>query len=161
MGKLKIQVNGVDLDAELVLAPHPKGKLAVCLHPWSFLGGRMNDPVLESLVHPLQSKNYHIIRYNSRGVGRSSGWPSFTGFKESQDLQAVIDWALTNPATPNISTVVIIGYSHGSIIAGVRGWLTLFRSSTYTQKLRELLNDSRAELFVIYGDEDEFTSKAS
>uniref|UniRef100_A0A0W0FKF2 Xaa-Pro dipeptidyl-peptidase-like domain-containing protein n=1 Tax=Moniliophthora roreri TaxID=221103 RepID=A0A0W0FKF2_MONRR len=182
MEKLKIQVNGVNLDAELVPAPHPEGKLAICLHPWSFLGGRTNDPVLESLVRPLQSKNYHIIRYNSRGVGQSSGWPSFTGLKESEDLQAVINWALTNPATPNVSTVVIIGYSHGSIIAGsiptlpppvktshilisypvsVRGWLTLFRSSTYAQKLRELLNDSKAELFVIYGDEDEFTSKAS
>ena len=64
--------------------------------------------VLEDLVAPLRSKDYHIIRYNSRGVGGSSGWPSFTGFKECEDLQSLVQWALANPEMPNINNVVII-----------------------------------------------------
>ena len=36
---------GVSLEVELTDAPtdHGQGKLAVCLHPWSWLGGRMDD----------------------------------------------------------------------------------------------------------------------
>lgn len=55
-------------------------------------------PVLTStlslLVVPLVSEDYHVIRYNSRGVGNSSGWPSFTGFREVKDLKEVVDWAM-------------------------------------------------------------------
>ena|SRR6266540_6144991 len=49
---------------------------------------------LSLLVEPLLAKNYHVIQYNSRGVGKSSGWASFTGFSEAQDLQEVVNWAI-------------------------------------------------------------------
>ena len=42
----------------------------------------------------LISKGYHVLRYNSRGVGLSSGWASFTGFSEAQDLKDIVQWAL-------------------------------------------------------------------
>ncbi|KAJ8072631.1 hypothetical protein PM082_016190 [Marasmius tenuissimus] len=180
---MRIQLNSVALEADVILSSHKDtGKLAVCLHPWSWLGGQMQDPVLESLVAPLQSKDYHIIRYNSRGVGGSSGWPSFTGFKECDDLQTLVRWALENPEMPNINSVVVIGYSYGSLIAGthpilpppmktshilisypvsVRGWLTLFRTSTYIQKLKDLLSNPASRVLAVYGDRDEFTSKTS
>lgn len=35
---------GVSLEVELTEYPREQGKLAVCLHPWSWLGGRMDDP---------------------------------------------------------------------------------------------------------------------
>jgi hypothetical protein len=35
---------GVSLEVELTESPRGQGKLAVCLHPWSWLGGRMDDP---------------------------------------------------------------------------------------------------------------------
>lgn len=50
---------------------------------------------MDLLITPLQAKGYHIIRYNSRGVGGSSGWPSFTGFTEGEDLKAVVDWSIS------------------------------------------------------------------
>lgn len=103
-------------------------KLAVCLHPWSWLGGRKEDPyvvlyflsqmldlriayhlavrVLWSLVEPLLSRNYHVLQYNSRGVGGSSGWASLTGYKEAEDLKALVQWAIDGLS--DVRSVVIV-----------------------------------------------------
>ncbi|PPQ65269.1 hypothetical protein CVT26_000229 [Gymnopilus dilepis] len=153
-------------------------KLAVCLHPWSWLGGRKDDPVLSYLAEPLLSHNYHVLRFNSRGVGGSSGWASLTGFKEVEDLKAVIQWALEN--IPGVESLVILGYSHGSLVAsmhpvldnvktshillsypiGPRGFLTLFNSSSYTRALNDLVHHPRSNVLIIFGDCDEFTSQS-
>ncbi|KAJ7659960.1 Alpha/Beta hydrolase protein [Mycena rosella] len=171
---------GVSL--EFKLSPPPissdEHKLAVCLHPWSWLGGQMNDPVLCSLMEPLlHARGYHVLRYNSRGVGRSTGWASFTGVSEAADLEALIAWATRTVG--DVRSVVVLGYSYGSLIAslqpvladiktshilisyplGVRGWLTLFKSR-YEEKLKDLLDDPAANVLVVFGDCDEFTSAA-
>ncbi|KAK7454603.1 hypothetical protein VKT23_011355 [Stygiomarasmius scandens] len=181
---LQIKLSNVILRAQHFPPPqqHITGnKLAILLHPWSYLGGRMNDPVLNSLIEPLHSKNYHVLRYNSRGVGGSSGWPSLTGLAEGKDLEEVIHWAVSgNLNIPDITGVVIIGYSHGSLIAsscppniaalkishvlisyplGPRGWLTMFHSSTYATCLKDLTSHPESNVLIIHGDQDEFTSK--
>lgn len=71
------------------------------------------------------------------------------------------------------------GYSHGSLLAlchpvlpePVRTYhvllsyplsplqlLTFFHASTYRGKLRQLVNDPRAHVLVLYGDKDQFTA---
>ncbi|TFK75129.1 alpha/beta-hydrolase [Pluteus cervinus] len=178
---LTINVSGIAFEADWI---HPDEsregdatKVAICLHPWSWLGGQMNDPVILSLVEPLQIKGYHILRYNSRGVGRSTGWSSLTGLSEGDDLQAVMSW--TQSKCPNLSSLVLLGYSHGSLIAclpgllpppvktshillsyplGPRSWLTCFRSQTYQKKLQELVQNPESNILVVFGDQDEFTS---
>ena len=52
--------------------------------------------VLQVLLPPLQSRGYHVIVYNSRGVGLSSGSRSLTGMPEVKDLQDVVQWGLAN-----------------------------------------------------------------
>lgn len=194
------QVDDAHYDLEHIIVPLPTGvslevdlikpipsvslganrKLAVCLHPWSWLGGRKDDPVLDSLTDPLLEAKYHIVRYNSRSVGKSTGLSSFTGFSEAEDLKALVQWALGR--IKNVASLVLIGYSHGSLITslhpvlpipiktshvllsyplGPRGWLTLFRTSHYQTQLEELLKDSRSKVIVVYGDKDEFTSSSS
>ncbi|KAF6758845.1 Alpha/Beta hydrolase protein [Ephemerocybe angulata] len=181
---------GVALQFQLI-APPPRnqhsgvtatrdGKLAVCLHPWSWLGGRMNDPVLHSLTGVLQEQGYHILRYNSRAVGRSTGRASFTGFDEGKDLEAIVQWAARE--VKDVSTVVIIGYSHGALITtlhptldqdpppfklayvllsyplGTRGILTRFKGSYYEQKLDELVSAGKSKVLIAFGGHDEFTA---
>ncbi|KAJ3551301.1 hypothetical protein NP233_g13105 [Leucocoprinus birnbaumii] len=176
---------GVSLQVDLIkpFPPVSSGggrKLAVCLHPWSWLGGRKDDPVLASLVNILLEAKYHIVRYNSRSVGKSTGLPSFTGFSEVEDLKALVQWALGR--IEKVESLVLIGYSHGSLITslhpvlpaplktshvllsyplGPRGWLTLFRTSHYQTQLEELLKDPQSNVLVVYGDKDEFTSSSS
>ncbi|KAF9475404.1 alpha/beta-hydrolase [Pholiota conissans] len=151
-------------------------KFAVFLHPWSWLGGRKGDPVLTSLVEPFVIRKYNVLSYNSRGVGGSSGWSSFTGFSEGEDLKAVCKWVLER--FTDVRSLAIMGYSHGSLIAslhpvlpsvktshillsyplGPRSWLTLFKSSSYSTALHELVRHRNSNVLVIYGDQDEFTS---
>ncbi|KAJ3847317.1 Alpha/Beta hydrolase protein [Lentinula lateritia] len=190
---LDIDVSGITLKGEYLPPTIQQSteecvKIAVCLHPWSWLGGNMHDPVLNIITQSLQIKDYHVFRYNSRGVGGSSGWPSLTGFTEGKDLEAVVDWSLRyvqTHATSNAAdiTVTIIGYSYGSLIAslhplmqntqiktshilisyplGPRSYLTLFRSSTYASKLQELIRSQDSNVLIIYSDQDEFTSAKS
>jgi alpha/beta superfamily hydrolase len=76
------------------------------------------------------------LRFNSRGVGKSTGWSSFTGTNEGIDLHALVQWGLDN--IPDVRSVVIVvrvqvlsysarimiairqGYSHGSLIASLQ-----------------------------------------
>jgi hypothetical protein len=100
-------------------------KLAILLHPWSRLGGNMNDPFVLAIV--LHSRAYLNIEplyrlcglcniaatmqfdtvsvavlylrtrskfaLDARGVGRSSGKPSWTGLAEVEDLKEVGTYA--------------------------------------------------------------------
>ena len=77
--------------------------------------------VLMSLIEPLIHQKYHVLCYNSRGNGRSTGWTSFTGFKEAEDLKAVVNWSLKQVG--NIRSVVILVRSLKS--------LPLFLSSSF------------------------------
>lgn len=142
----------------------------------------MNDPVLHSLTGVLQEQGYHILRYNSRAVGRSTGWASFTGFDEGRDLEAIVQWVVREVKDVVISTVVIIGYSHGALITtlhptldqdrlpfklayvllsyplGTRGILTRFKGSYYQQKLDDLVSSGKSKVLVAFGGHDEFTA---
>ncbi|KAF5372747.1 hypothetical protein D9615_010095 [Tricholomella constricta] len=167
--------SGICLEVHLATPTLPGGeKLTICLHPWSWLGGQMDDPVLLCLVDELQ-ENHYVLRYNSRGVGASTGWTSFTGLSEAKDLEDLAIWALQRLSS--IKSLVIIGYSHGSLIAslhpilptiktshvlisyplGPRGWLTLFHTGTYSARLKELIQNVDSNVLIIYGDRDEFT----
>jgi len=113
-------------------------------------------------------------------VGRSTGWSSFTGASEGKDLQALVQWGLET--VTDVHSVVIAGYSHGSLIASLqpvlpapiktfhillsyplstRGLLTLFRTSTYASSLNDLIRNPVSNSLVIFGTRDEFTSAAS
>lgn len=50
--------------------------------------------VLLGFLTTFLRRDYHVILYNSRGVGNSGGSSSWTGFPEAQDLQVVVDLAL-------------------------------------------------------------------
>jgi len=168
-----------ELDEERGAAQLPGKRLAVCLHPWARLGGNMNDPVLQALVHPLTHYlKFHVLRYNARGVGRSSGWKSFSGLQEGQDLRELVQYALKRLG--DVRQVAFIGYSNGALTAslhpqllpahirtahvlisyplGPRGLLTAFHTATYQNALENLVRQPAAHVLICYGDADDFTS---
>ncbi|KAI6147031.1 Alpha/Beta hydrolase protein [Pisolithus thermaeus] len=171
---------GVSLETAIVYPPprsHPT-KIVFCLHPWSWLGGCMDDPVIQSIVKLFARHDHYVVCYNSRGVGKSTGYPSFTGRQEGEDLQALVQQFLQQES--DITAVTIVGYSYGSLIATLhpaltsvktsyvllsyplspRGLLTLFHSRVYLTALDNLLCQSHANVLVIYGEQDNFTSRA-
>lgn len=57
--------------------------------------GRSKNRVLAALLHPLTHYHkFYVLRYNGRGVGLSSGWKSFTGLQEADDLRELVKCAL-------------------------------------------------------------------
>jgi len=167
-----------DLDEERGAAELPGKRLAVCLHPWARLGGHMDDPVLEALLRPLTHYHkFYVLRYNARGVGLSSGWKSFTGLQEADDLRELVKCALKRLS--DVSHVAIIGYSNGALTAsmhpvllaplrtthilisyplGPRGLLTAFRTRTYQRALEDLVRQPGARVLLCQGDADDFTA---
>ncbi|KAF8556187.1 alpha/beta-hydrolase [Imleria badia] len=156
---------------------HRCTRVAFCLHPWSRLGGCMYDSTVLTIVKCLQDNEFFVVYYNSRGVGKSTGWPSFTGKTEGSDLEALVQHFLEGH--PQVNSVTFIGYSHGSLIVtlhpvlpshiktsyvllsyplGPRGLLTMFHSKMYSSALTSLLRDVRARLLIVHGDQDDFTS---
>lgn len=157
----------------------------------------MDDPVTRSIVKLFARHDFYAVYYNSRGVGKSTGYPSFTGRQEGEDLQALVQQFLQQE--PDITAVTIVvcapleqthfhchlgsscqGYSYGSLIATLhpaltsvktsyvllsyplspRGLLTLFHSRVYSTALDDLLCQSHANVLVIYGEQDNFTSRS-
>jgi hypothetical protein len=65
------------------------------------------NSVLVSLLHPLTHYHkFYVLRYNARGVGLSSGWKSFTGLQEVEDLRELVKYALKR--LPDVREVALI-----------------------------------------------------
>ncbi len=90
--------------SEMVFIPGPEGELegifsyvskkvthlAVLCHPHPLYGGTMHNKVIYSIAMALNQIGFATIRFNFRGVGRSSG--SFNhGIGEQRDVEAVMD----------------------------------------------------------------------
>lgn len=90
--------------SEMVFLPAPTGELegifsyvsrkvthlAILCHPHPLYGGTMHNKVIYSMATALNQVGYATVRFNFRGVGRSSG--SFNhGIGEQRDVDAVID----------------------------------------------------------------------
>jgi pimeloyl-ACP methyl ester carboxylesterase len=51
--------------------------------------------VLAALLRPLTHYHkFYVLCYNARGVGLSSGWKSFTGLQEAEDLRELVKCAV-------------------------------------------------------------------
>ncbi len=90
--------------SEMVFIPGPEGELegiysyvskkvthlAVLCHPHPLYGGTMHNKVIYSIAMALNQIGFATVRFNFRGVGRSSG--SFNhGIGEQRDVESVID----------------------------------------------------------------------
>ncbi len=80
----------------------------VITHPHSLMGGNMHNNVVMAAWRASLEKGLSAVRFNFRGVGRSSG--SFdNGNGEMNDLASVISYVH--------KPVIIIGYSFGAWVA--------------------------------------------
>ncbi len=87
--------------------------IALILHPLPQLGGNMNNPVAYQLYHQFVDRNFTVLRFNFRGVGRSQG--NFDeGIGELSDAAAALDWLQT--LSVDARQCWIAGYSFGAWI---------------------------------------------
>ena len=83
---------------ERSVSPHLR-KARLCSRRWGC------NRVLQLLTEPLLESGYTVLRYNSRGVGKSTGWASFTGYREGEDLKELVQWARSTMG--NVASLVI------------------------------------------------------
>lgn len=100
------------LEGLLSTSPQTPAMGAVLCHPHPLYGGEMHNNVVSALANAFQKENIATLRFNFRGVGHSEGKHD-EGVAECQDVEAAVT-ALLNRQT--VSTVVVAGYSFGSMV---------------------------------------------
>jgi alpha/beta superfamily hydrolase len=87
--------------------------IAIVLHPHPQFGGTMNHPIVYQLYYAFAHRNFSVLRFNFRGVGRSQG--SFDhGQGELADAASALDWAQS--INPEARGCWIAGFSFGAWI---------------------------------------------
>jgi uncharacterized protein len=108
-GRLDLPVSHGRLEA-LLKEPASPRRAAVVLHPHPQHGGTMNNNVVYRLAKALEERGSAVLRFNFRGVGRSTGsYGHATG--EEEDVRAALDFmAARHPDLP----LWLAGFSFGA-----------------------------------------------
>ena len=81
----------------------------IIMHPHSLMGGDMNNPVVQQVQQVFAEKQLTTLRFNFRGVGKSSGRFD-EGIGEQDDIIAVMDYLKSHGR----DQIDMAGYSFGS-----------------------------------------------
>ncbi|MGL4325010.1 MAG: alpha/beta hydrolase [Beijerinckiaceae bacterium] len=96
---------------------HPAKKkgapIALLLHPHPQFGGTMNNQIIYNLYYAFVQRDFAVLRFNFRGVGRSQGMFDH-GAGELSDAAAAMDWA--QALNPDARACWIAGVSFGAWI---------------------------------------------
>ncbi|MCG7411061.1 alpha/beta hydrolase [Moraxella nonliquefaciens] len=141
--------------------------LALICHPNPKAGGTMNNKVVTTLYRFCKENGMDTVRFNYRGVGRSSGEIEY-GNGEYLDSLCVLDWALKQTSA---KVLWLAGFSFGGFIACRVADKVLTDRDVNLQKLTLIApsverNDLTGlklptDTLVIYGDQDEFVRPSS
>lgn len=108
-GSCDIPVSHGHLEGRL-RAPESPRRAAVVCHPHPKFGGTMNNNVVYRVARALEDRGTAVLRFNFRGVGRSTGEYG-EGAAEEEDVRAALDFvAAQYPALP----LWLAGFSFGA-----------------------------------------------
>jgi uncharacterized protein len=155
--------DGETLEAEAV---DPSGDLragAVLCHPHPQYGGTMRSIVISALFDALPRAGVRCVRFNFRGVERSTGAHD-DGRAERHDVAAAID-ALT-AALPTGTPVLLIGWSFGADVAlcvpdpRLEAWMAIAPPLRFAADVDAVARDPRPKLLAL-AQHDEIRDPAS
>lgn len=89
------------------------GPIAIILHPHPQFNGTMNNAITYQLFYMFAKRDFAVLRFNFRGVGRSQGEFDH-GEGELSDAASALDWAQT--VHPDARACWVAGYSFGAWI---------------------------------------------
>jgi uncharacterized protein len=136
-------------------------KVAVVLHPHPQFGGTMHNKVVYRAAKALEQAGYAVLRFNYRGVGKSTG--SYDNAKgETDDARVALDYLLDHQT--RAQEVVVAGFSFGAAIAlrvgcpdprvaRVISIGTPVRLAN-VDDLRKILSECRKAILYVHGAED-------
>lgn len=154
-GCISGEAGDIEVLVEKPRSGEPQG-LAVIAHPHPLHGGTMDNKVVYMLSRAAHDANFITVRFNFRGVGKSTG-PHDEGVGEGRDLLRVVEHAQASwPDLP----LALAGFSFGSFVAlahtkeaGARAVLTVAPPLFYVGDA--VLPNPDVPWWLIHGDADE------
>ena len=107
---LNLQAGEINLEARFCLGPVAAG--AVITHPHPLYGGSMDNNVVWTAVRAFGDRGWSTLRFNFRGVGKSTGVHG-GGFQEVEDITAAAVFLQSRVSGP----CFLVGYSFGAAVA--------------------------------------------
>lgn len=169
----------MDINSQLIAAPHlgenavlevdalwqHSDTVALLFHPNPVDGGAMSNKIVSTLYRHARDKGYDVVRYNSRGVGKSSGTAT-ASLAEFEDALCVLRWLQTQTQAKKIW---LSGFSFGGFMACLVADFVGQHSDLSLQKLMLIapsierndvsgLNLDFSKTAMIYGSQDELVS---
>jgi uncharacterized protein len=109
--QVSIPAPDATLDGRLAQPIAPRAGVVLC-HPHPAFGGSMEHDLIVALARGLAVKGYATLRFDFRGVGRSTGTPT-GGDREGEDVLAAADFLRGRGIAP----LCLAGYSFGAAAA--------------------------------------------
>jgi uncharacterized protein len=144
--------DGALLEAEWVAAAAPARGTVVLCHPHPQYGGTMRSIVISALFDALPREGYACLRFNFRGVERSTGEHG-AGETEPADVVAAID-AAADAATAH-GPLAVAGWSFGADMAlsvadgRIAGWIGIAPPLRFGDRYRAVARDARPKHLVL------------
>ncbi|MBN8704440.1 MAG: alpha/beta hydrolase [Bacteroidetes bacterium] len=136
-------------------------RVMIVTHPHPLFGGNLHNKVVYSLADEARKLGIYAVRFNFRGVGKSTGIYDDT-LGETTDLKAVIHWVIENTEAKEI---ILAGFSFGSrVILRLleEGFLpkTVIMAGLPVQffKLDPPVIKAEYPILFIQGESDEYTT---
>jgi len=114
--EVSIPCGDITLDGRLRIPVSPRAGVVLC-HPHPAFGGNMDNSLIVHLADGLSQKGYATLRFDFRGVGRSTG-KATGGDQEGEDVIAAADLLKAKGIRP----LVVLGYSFGAAVALEAVW---------------------------------------
>ena len=155
--------DGVLLEAERAVPDGTSRASVVLCHPHPQYGGTMRSIVIGALFDALAADGYTVLRFNFRGVERSTGTHD-EGRGELLDVQAAIDAAADVAADGE--ALVLTGWSFGADMTlathdpRLAAWIGIAPPLRFRSDFDAVAHDARPKLLVL-GQHDEFRDPAS
>lgn len=155
--------DGVVLEAERATPGGPSRASVVLCHPHPQYGGTMRSIVIGALFDALPAVGCTALRFNFRGVERSTGTHD-EGRGELVDVQAAVDAAAG--ARTGDEPLVLAGWSFGADMAlatpdaRLAAWIAIAPPLRFRTDFDAVAHDARPKLLVL-GQHDEFRDPAS
>jgi uncharacterized protein len=155
--------DGVTLEAEIATPDTTSRAAAVLCHPHPQYGGTMRSIVIGALFEALPATGVTCLRFNFRGVERSTGTHD-DGRGELLDVRTALD-AMTDTISDDLP-LLLAGWSFGADMAlatvddRLAGWLAIAPPLRFAPDYGAVAADPRPKQLVL-GQRDEFRDPAS
>jgi uncharacterized protein len=153
--------DGAVLEAEWTDAATTRRGTVVLCHPHPQFGGTMRSIVVSALFGALPDLGYACLRFNFRGVERSTGEHG-AGETEPADVAAALDAA---GAAAVGGVLALVGWSFGADMtlsvadARISGWVAIAPPLRFGGRFDAVADDPRPKHFVL-AQHDEFRPPA-